>query len=197
MPLAVAASGPPEAAWLGLIEGLPGWPVPRGAHIVVVSPHPDDETLGVGGTLQVLVGAGARLELLAVTDGVASHPHVAELAVRRRRELRCALGRLGPHPEDGHTDHDAAGRATRAAADQVGASAWHFPVWAWHWHDPDTSRLLAGARRVPLSRAVLERKRRAAAAHASQLTEGSPPIVPSHVLRRLLRANEVLVPSCA
>lgn len=92
--LAVDAPGPVEAAWLRRIAALPAWSVPSDAHVIVVSPHPDDETLGAGGTLQLLRDHGARIDLVAVTDGEASHPDVADLASRRRRELRTALDHL-------------------------------------------------------------------------------------------------------
>lgn len=235
--LDVAAAGPVDARWLARIAALPAWVVPERAHVVVVSPHPDDETLGLGGTLQRLVARGARVDLLAVTDGDASHPGVPGLGARRRRELGDALGRLGvaaatrvhhlavadgdvaghtgtleravrrvatpdslvlaPRPDDGHADHDAAGRAATLVAHDVGATAWSYPVWAWHWHDPDDGSLLTGAHRVPLAPRELGRKRDALDAYTSQLTdELGPPVVPAHVLARLLRDHEVLVP-CA
>jgi LmbE family N-acetylglucosaminyl deacetylase len=236
--LVVDAVGPSEAVWRTRIGRLPRWTVPTGGRVVVVSPHPDDETLGLGGTLQHLHDAGAEVDLVAVTDGEASHPAVPGLAGRRRTELRAALARLGtsdatrvhhlgvpdgevadhegtvtaavaafadadtvvlgPWPEDGHTDHDAAGRAAIGAAETVGARAFAFPVWAWHWHEPATTSLLERAERVPITATQLDRKRHAVAAHASQLSdELGPAIVPPHVLRRLLRDDEVLVPTCA
>ena len=60
--------------------------------------HPDDEVLGVGGTMSRLAAAGARLRLIAVTDGEASHPEIAEpgaLARRRAAETAAALRVLG------------------------------------------------------------------------------------------------------
>lgn len=236
--LVVAAPGPSEASWRERLASLPPWPLPRGAHVVVVGAHPDDETLGIGGTLQLLVGQGARIDLVAITDGEASHPDVPALAARRRRELRQALARLGilrvtrvhrlgvpdgavadheddvteavarlvtidsvvlgPSAVDGHTDHDAAGRASAAAGVAAGVGVLAYPVWAWQWHDPAMTSLLDGAWRVPLTPSILARKRHATAAFTSQVTdELGPPVVPPHVLARLLRPDEVLVPSCA
>ena len=59
--------------WAGL-QHLPAadpldWP-----SVVIVAAHPDDEVLGAGGTMAMLAAAGARLRLVAVTDGEASHP---------------------------------------------------------------------------------------------------------------------------
>jgi LmbE family N-acetylglucosaminyl deacetylase len=67
---------------------------------VVVAPHPDDETLGAGGTLAAWAADGGEVAVVAVTDGEASHPHSPtlspeELAVRRYEERRRALGVLG------------------------------------------------------------------------------------------------------
>ncbi len=42
--------------------------------VAVVAAHPDDEVLGVGGTIAMLAAAGVRLRLIAITDGEASHP---------------------------------------------------------------------------------------------------------------------------
>jgi len=83
--------------------------VPRGARAVVVAPHPDDEVLSVGGLLAQLGHEseegdegldGARIAVIAVTDGTASHVGSTEwpverLARQRPRESRLALRRLG------------------------------------------------------------------------------------------------------
>jgi LmbE family N-acetylglucosaminyl deacetylase len=79
-------------AWAGL-EHLPvadplGWP-----STVIVAAHPDDEILGVGGTMSVLAAAGARLRLIAVTDGEASHPGADPEAVARVRTAESAAAR--------------------------------------------------------------------------------------------------------
>jgi LmbE family N-acetylglucosaminyl deacetylase len=84
-------------AWPGLwklpLAGLLAWP-----SAVVVAAHPDDEVLGVGGTLALLAAAGARLRVIAVTDGEASHPGAADPAAlvrRRAQERAAALAILG------------------------------------------------------------------------------------------------------
>ena len=89
--------GPAETAWRAAIDraALPCWhPGPTGV-VLVVSPHPDDETLAVGGLLHDLVAAGWRVRLASVTDGEAAYPAVSGLGAVRRRELASALDRLG------------------------------------------------------------------------------------------------------
>lgn len=73
---------------------------PRGDHLVVVAPHPDDETLGVGGLITQQAAAGARVTVIAVTDGEAANDSDGDpaLATRRRREQVDALGQLGVGP---------------------------------------------------------------------------------------------------
>lgn len=64
------------------------------ASAVVIAAHPDDEVLGVGGTMALLAAAGARLRLVAITDGEQSHPQAADpaaLAARRVAETAAAL----------------------------------------------------------------------------------------------------------
>ncbi len=83
-----------------------------GAPIVVLAPHPDDESLACGGLLcHAFAQAGAHV--VCMTDGSASHPASLEwpparLAAERRRELSLAIRRLGGTEADmtwlGHPD---------------------------------------------------------------------------------------------
>jgi len=59
--------------------------------VVVVAPHPDDETLGVGGLLSVLLRRGFPIEVIMVTDGEASHAGLAPGVMRSIRVLESAL----------------------------------------------------------------------------------------------------------
>lgn len=68
--------------------------------ILVVAPHPDDETLGCGGLIATLAPRGVAFRFVFVTDGSASHPRSRSwprrrLAARRRSEACKALRRLG------------------------------------------------------------------------------------------------------
>ncbi len=94
----VVATGTPENQWAA-------WPAPASWPTLeldpamtplVVAAHPDDEVLGVAGLMKLL----GQADLVAVTDGEASHPdstvHTAqELAQIRTAETMQALTRLG------------------------------------------------------------------------------------------------------
>src|SRR5579872_6984375 len=65
---------------------------------VIVAAHPDDEVLGAGGLISMLAAARARLRLVTITDGEASHRgHGSRAALARRRaaERDAALHALG------------------------------------------------------------------------------------------------------
>lgn len=72
--------------------------------LIVLAPHPDDETLGCGGLLS-LAFAGAGAHVICLTDGSASHPGSnawppIRLAKERRRELTEAIAILGGSADD-------------------------------------------------------------------------------------------------
>ncbi|WP_268796583.1 PIG-L deacetylase family protein [Pseudomonas huanghezhanensis] len=98
---------------------------------------------------------------------------------------------------DGHSDHEAVGRACAAATQAVGAQLHEVPIWAWHWASPEDPRLpWDRARKVLLAPETIARKRHAAHAFASQL-HGDPliglePVLPPHVLERLMQSFEVV-----
>ena len=68
--------------------------------LVVVAPHPDDETLGVGGTIAELIARGIDVLVVSVSDGGAAYPDISrfdQLALEktRRTELDRAAAILG------------------------------------------------------------------------------------------------------
>jgi GlcNAc-PI de-N-acetylase len=70
------------------------WPTlnaPQLERLVVVSPHPDDETLGVGGLIADSANRGVPIVILSVTDGEAASTDRTRLGSRRQRELRNAM----------------------------------------------------------------------------------------------------------
>ena len=87
--------GTDEATWLldgrwdavprlGLAEVLTDFP-----NVMLVAPHPDDETLALGATLADLANAGVAVTVVVVTHGSGT----GESAVRRH-EATCALAEL-------------------------------------------------------------------------------------------------------
>jgi LmbE family N-acetylglucosaminyl deacetylase len=73
-------------AWAGLAQ-LPAADITSWSSALIVAAHPDDEVLGVGGTMSALAVAGARLRLVSITDGEASHPDTTEPSVLARRRV--------------------------------------------------------------------------------------------------------------
>jgi LmbE family N-acetylglucosaminyl deacetylase len=72
---------------------------------LVLAPHPDDESLGCGGTIALLREKGYAVHVLFVSDGTMSHPNsnaypASRLRDLREQEAREALRRL-------HVDADA------------------------------------------------------------------------------------------
>jgi LmbE family N-acetylglucosaminyl deacetylase len=68
--------------------------------VLVVAPHPDDETLGCGGLIAGLSDRGVLIHTVFVTDGSASHRNSpsfppSRIAALREAEAAEALARLG------------------------------------------------------------------------------------------------------
>jgi LmbE family N-acetylglucosaminyl deacetylase len=79
---------------------LSSLPFANARKILVVAPHPDDETLGCGGIVSLLAQKGSAFYIVFVTDGSASHRNstawpTARLAAQREQEARNALLCLG------------------------------------------------------------------------------------------------------
>jgi len=89
------ACGPSERDWAAVCDALAPFVWPPCRRVVVVSPHPDDETFGAGGLIGVAVERGLGVMVVSVTDGEAAFPH-PDLAQIRRAELSNALGCLDP-----------------------------------------------------------------------------------------------------
>lgn len=228
--------------WLAALDERPAAQLLQGRRrLVLLSPHPDDETLACGGLLRAASQAGLDILLVAVTDGEACYPGDAAWTPDRLREVRprevaqaldvlgvrAQVQRLGipdggvearsaalkatlrtllqpgdlvlaPWEQDGHPDHDAVGRAALAAAAQPGMRLLRYPVWAWHWLLPHTTRPPFAAFRLPLTPETVALKQRAIACFASQLQSDAPhapaPILPPHVVQRFHRPFEVYLP---
>ncbi|KTS38152.1 GlcNAc-PI de-N-acetylase [Methylobacterium indicum] len=123
--------------------------VPRGG-IVVVAPHPDDESLGCGALIAEACLRGIPLRLVVVSDGTGSHPTSPSHPPERLRALREAetlaaaacLGLPAAHVAFLRLPDrfvPAEGPRAEAAAEAIAAAAWDcgagalFVTWD---HDP-------------------------------------------------------------
>lgn len=103
---------------------------------LIIAPHPDDETIGAYGLIRALRIQSARVHVLVVTDGAASHPGSVRwprhrLIKARRRETRAAMGSVGVTARNitflGLSDGglsdvgDLAARAVRRAVMKIGS----------------------------------------------------------------------------
>lgn len=73
--------------------------------LVVVAPHPDDESLACGGLIAEAHAEGRPVHVVIVSDGTGSHPASkayprARLRALREDEARDAVGHLGLDPAD-------------------------------------------------------------------------------------------------
>jgi LmbE family N-acetylglucosaminyl deacetylase len=77
--LPFSAGDPPPGPWL------------------VLAPHPDDETFGMGGSIFRAASAGVLVDLIVLTDGALGGPSDGTLVARREQEARDACEILGVH----------------------------------------------------------------------------------------------------
>lgn len=91
------APGTSEALWRSALADRPLWH-PTGTRLLVLAPHPDDATLGVGGILAMARSQGKGVEVVTVTDGEAAPVSRTDLRAVRAREQRQALKHLDVGP---------------------------------------------------------------------------------------------------
>lgn len=77
----------------------------RPAALLVVAPHPDDETIGAHALMTRLRRSGVAVRVVIVSDGAGSHPDSRiwprrRLVRERRRETRLVLRRIGVTARD-------------------------------------------------------------------------------------------------
>jgi LmbE family N-acetylglucosaminyl deacetylase len=125
--------------------------------VLILAPHPDDESLGCGGLIAACCAAGRPAFVLVLTDGAGSHPHSlryppARLRKTREQEARDAVMALGLPPDriaflglpDTAAPHD--GAAFERAVDAIMglAERLHCSAIAAPWqHDPHCDHLAA------------------------------------------------------
>lgn len=140
--------GTPAPLWRNAFAAspLPALDLAACRRLIVVAPHPDDETLGFGAAIAQLASAGVPVQVVAVSDGGAAHPGAPEvdrlrLETIRRHEMRRATATLGLSPPirltvpDGElADHEHAVAA--ALAGLLDDATWCAATWRGDGH-PD------------------------------------------------------------
>jgi LmbE family N-acetylglucosaminyl deacetylase len=160
------------AAYFAMVQALPVVPVGKliaDSPFVILSPHPDDETLGTGGLVSLARKQGIEPHVIVVTDGSGSHPRSKLFPRQRLVEVRRAeveeAGRIlglkrdclhhldlpdTQAPRSGNAFHEAAGHIARLV-ESVKASTM-FVTWEGDPHcDHEAASLLAKEvrRRLP------------------------------------------------
>ena len=105
---------------------------------------------------------------------------------------------LVPWRFDGHADHEACGRAGLRAAQRQGVAVREYPVWGWHWLDPQAApRAWPAAARYALTAEASECKRQALCQLTTPAGEAQglqcEPILPPPIMARFARHFEVLI----
>lgn len=96
----IEGGGTPAVDWCDWDREFPTLDLATCPALIVVAPHPDDETLGFGATAAGLASLGVNVRIVSVTDGGGaveglSPEDRAELEHTRRQELRSAAHTLG------------------------------------------------------------------------------------------------------
>ena len=145
----ISGGGTPAADWRAWVDAIPALDLSDCPGLLVVAPHPDDETLGFGATASLLRSRGVEVTLVSVTDGGGSVPGLSPVERRwlerdRRAELFAAAEILGLDqpvclglPDGEVTAQEA--RLTTALAEMVAArpsGSWCAATWRGDGH-PD------------------------------------------------------------
>jgi LmbE family N-acetylglucosaminyl deacetylase len=139
--------------------------------------------------LQVLAESPASVVRLGIPDGrVAEYTGKVRGAIMSLATSNTTI--ISPFEEDGHPDHDAAGRICCEMAQAHGLSVARYPIWTWHHADPSTVNRAAW-RRFPLSDRAQAAKADALRCFPSQLAPYKrTPVVPEHLVRYFARPYE-------
>lgn len=84
----IAGGGTPTLQWRAA-ESLPALDLAECEGLVVVAPHPDDETLGLGAMAAQLAASGTDVRVVSVSDGGAAYPVASRLERTRLEDTRC------------------------------------------------------------------------------------------------------------
>jgi LmbE family N-acetylglucosaminyl deacetylase len=142
--------------------------------------------------LQVLSDSPVLVVRLGIPDGrVAEHGNKLRSAVSSLLDPRTTV--LVPYEQDGHPDHDAAGRVCSELARVHGFTLARYLVWAWRHADPQALRLARWGR-FKLSGSAQAAKANALLCFSSQLFPyRRPPMVPDYAMAYFTRPYEAFL----
>ena len=133
----IADGGTPIEVWTSWDHGFASLDIADCPGLVIVAPHPDDETLGLGATAAVLSEAGVDVHLVSVSDGGAAYPGLSaecrtQLETVRRAEVHRAARLLGAgEPIRLEMPDGELYRCERQITDAVAAILARFPPGTW------------------------------------------------------------------
>jgi LmbE family N-acetylglucosaminyl deacetylase/SAM-dependent methyltransferase len=144
------------------------------------------------------VAPGAAVHFLGLPDGRLA-THTAALTAQLEYFARTCTHVVSPWSGDRHPDHEACAQAAANVAAQYDLTHWQYPIWLWHWADPDGDDVpWAQMRRLPLSDGERVAKSRALRCHVSQHSalsdaDGDEAILSAPMLAHFARSDEVYV----
>ena len=83
-----------EIEWVLVWQDAIPWQ-PSDRNMLVIAPHPDDETLAAGGLIARQTSRDIPIHVVAVTDGENAYNDGIDITFRRSAEQTSALKRLG------------------------------------------------------------------------------------------------------
>jgi LmbE family N-acetylglucosaminyl deacetylase len=149
----VAGGGTPVADWTAWDRAFPELGLHDCPALLLVAPHPDDETLGFGATAATLQSRGVDVRVVSVSDGGGAYPDLSAMERTwleriRRSELFHATSHLGLKtpislglPDGKLCDHEIALADTLTVIlSQLRPGAWCAATWRGDGH-PDHEAL--------------------------------------------------------
>lgn len=142
---------------------------------------------------------GALIHFLGLPDG-RLHEMTEALDERLASFAQDVTHLAAPWEGDRHPDHAACARAASAVARRLGAQCWQYPIWAWHWADPDAADALPwhAVERLDLGAEEQRAKRDAINAHVSQhsplsVLAGDEAIIRDDMVAHFVRPFETFI----
>lgn len=148
------------------------------------------------------VAPAAQVRLLGLPDGQLSD-HLAEITDAVDQAAAGCTHLVTPWAGDRHPDHAACAQAAAESVAALHALHWQFPIWAWHWADPEEADLpTAALRLLHLDADARQAKHRALDCHVSQHSSlsdqpGDEPVLATAMLDHFRRDAEVFVAGAA